>query len=139
MPSRNHSRVANNLGNTVDQFKDRFELFPQLNLNLEGWRTIPDFALYPQGALPKDWTSDDEEVSQVPLVIFEILSPKQNLQPLVDKIRTYLKHGVSSCWLIVPATRTATIFNASGDRTFVEGIVRDDTVGLEVPHSAIFA
>jgi len=140
MPSLNHSHVARNLTVVLDQFKDRFLVLPQLSVNLNGWSTVPDLALYKAGTLAPKWMSDEESVSEPPLLVIEILSPKQNLQPLVDKVRDYLSHGVKSCWVVIPTTKTISIFPASGgSRTFVEGIVRDDSLDLEIPLSQMFA
>src|ERR1044071_8349665 len=82
MPSRNHSRIAQNLGVLLNAYSDRFDVHQQLSLDLNGWHTIPDLAVYPKGTLPTDWMSDDDEVTVLPILAIEILSPKQNLQPL---------------------------------------------------------
>ena len=139
MPSRNHSRAAHNVGVLLDRFKDRYVIHDQLSLNLDGWQTIPDLCLYPRGELPSDWLTDDDEVTQPPVLIIEVLSPKQNLQPLVDKIRDYLRHGVKSCWLVEPATRVISVFPASGgSRAFTEGMLKDEVVGIEIPLDQVF-
>src|SRR5438093_1557094 len=82
-PSRNHARAAHNLSVLLARFKERYVICQQLALNLEGWPTIPDLCLYRHGELSSDWLSDDDEVKQPPVLVIEILSPKQNLQPLV--------------------------------------------------------
>jgi len=140
MPSRNHSRATHSLGVLLDRFKDRYVVFPQLSLNLDGWQTIPDLCLYPRGELPSDWLTDDDEVTRPPELVIEILSPKQNLQPLVDKIREYGRHGVKSCWLVEPVTRVISVFPGSGgSRAFAEGMLRDESLGIEIPIAEVFA
>jgi Uma2 family endonuclease len=139
MPSLNHSRVAHNLSVLLDPVADRYSIHHQLSLNLNGWQTIPALALYPHDALPKDWLSDMEEVTRPPALVIEILSPKQVLQPLVDKIREYLAHGVKSCWLVEPTTRVVSVFpSTGGSRGFVEGEVKDDALGIAIPLSGVF-
>ena len=139
MPSRNHSRTAHNLSVLLDRFKDRFSIHQQLSLNLDGWQTIPDLCLYPRGSLSSDWLTDEDEVKAPPLLVIEILSPKENLQPLVDKIREYGQHGVESCWLVEPATRVVSVFPAlGGSRAFAEGNLRDETAAIEIPLAQIF-
>ena len=139
MPSLNHARVAQNLSVALSGLRERYTVYPQLTLNLNGWSTIPDLAIYPTGALKPDWLSDREEISEPPTVVIEILSPKQNLQPLLDKVRNYLEHGVKSCWIVVPGMKSVSIYPATGgSRTIVEGIIRDETSGIEIPHSALF-
>ncbi|MBM3836915.1 MAG: Uma2 family endonuclease [Verrucomicrobia bacterium] len=140
MPSRNHSRASHNLSVLLDRFNDRFSIHQQLTLNLDGWQTISDICLYPKGSLSSDWLTDEDEVTIPPALVIEILSPKQNLQPLVDKIREYGRHGVKSCWLVEPATRVVSVFPASGgSRACSEGTLRDETVGIEIPLAQIFA
>jgi len=140
MPSRNHARAAHNVGVLLEGFKDKYVGYDQLALNLDGWQTIPDLCLFPRGELPTDWLTDDDEVARPPALVIEILSPKQNLQPLVDKIREYLRHGVKSCWLVEPATRVISVFPISGgSRAFAEGTLRDETLGIEIPITKVFA
>lgn len=139
MPSRNHSRVSHNLSVLLDRFKDRFSIHQQLSMNLDGWQTIPDLSLYPKGSLSSDWLADEDEVTVPPALVIEILSPKQNVQPLVDKIREYGRHGVKSCWLVEPTTRVVSVFPAlGGSRAFAEGTLRDESVGIEIPLVQIF-
>src|SRR5438552_1665257 len=139
-PSRNHARAAQNLSVSLAPYKDRYTICHQLSLNLDGWQTIPDLCLYPRGELPTDWLTDDDEVTQPPVLIIEVLSPKQNLQPLVDKIRDYLRHGVKSCWLVEPATRVISVFPASGgSQAFAKGMLRDEPAGIEIPIAEVFA
>ena len=139
-PSRNHARAAHNLSVLLGACGEKFRVYQQLSLNLEGWQTIPDLCLYARGAVSADWLSDDDEVKSPPLLVIEILSPKQNLQPLVDKLREYGRHGVKSCWLVEPATRVVSVFPASGgSRAFTEGILRDETTGVEIPIAGVFA
>ncbi len=139
MPSRNHARAAHNAAAALDRFKDRYTICVQLSLNLDGWQTIPDLCLYPKGDLSTDWLTDDDEVTTPPALVVEVLSPKQNVQPLVDKIREYLRHGVKSCWLVEPATRVVSLFPAAGgSRTFAEGMLRDESLGIEIAIADIF-
>jgi Uma2 family endonuclease len=139
MPSRNHSKVAQNIGVLLDRYADRFDVHQQLALKLDGWQTVPDLAVFPKGALPGDWLSDEHEVAQSPALAIDILSPQQNLQPLIDKIREYLRRGVKSCWLVEPATRVVSVFPASGgSRAFVEGDVQDEPLGISIPLSGVF-
>lgn len=139
MPSRNHSRVAHNLSGLLHAYRGRLSIHQQLALNLEGWQTVPDVCAFPRGVLSSDWLTDDDEVTVAPALVIEILSPKQNLQPLVDKVREYLRHGVNGCWLVEPATRVVSVFPASGGgRAHVEGIIEDESTGIAVPVAGIF-
>lgn len=140
MPSRNHSRVAHNLSVALNRFRARFSIHQQLALRLDDWPTIPDVCLFPVGILPTDWLSDEDECAIPPALVIEILSPKQNLQPLVDQVREYLRHGVKSCWIVIPVTETVSVFPAAtGSRSFSEGNLRDEPLGIEIAMTEIFA
>jgi Uma2 family endonuclease len=139
MPSRNHGRVAQNLGVALNGLQERFDIYQQLSLDLGGWQTIPDIVLFPRGKLSNDWLTDEDPITETPTLVIEILSPMQNIQPLVDKVREYLRHGVQSCWLVEPATRVVSVFPAAGgSRGFTEGMLRDDVLAIELPLAAIF-
>jgi len=140
MPSRNHSRAAQNLAVALAPFRDRWEAFHQLSLNLDGWESIPDLCLYPAGSLPHDWAADEDVVTRPPALVIEILSPKQNLQPLLDKVRTYHSHGVKSCWVVIPGAETVSVFPANGgSRSFAEGEIVDAALDIRIPVAAVFA
>ncbi|HRI16321.1 MAG TPA: Uma2 family endonuclease [Verrucomicrobiota bacterium] len=104
------------------------------------WPSIPDLCSYPAGTLATELTDDEDVATTPPALVIEILSPKQNLQPLVDKVRQYLSHGVKSCWVIIPTSETVMVFPASGgSRRFIEGDVEDPVLDLKVPVRMIFA
>lgn len=140
MPSRNHSIVCQNLGGELHRFRDKVSVHQQLSLNLAGWQTIPDICAYPREAMPRDWMLDENECTNPPTLVIEVLSPQQNLQPLLEKVREYLRHGVKSCWVVIPGTETISVYPQSGPSHSVsEGIVRDADLGVEVAVSEVFA
>lgn len=139
-PSRNHARAAQNLGALLHAFRVRYETYQQLSLELGGWAAIPDLCSYPSGTLPSDWANDEDVCRISPALVIEILSPKQNLQPLLDKVREYLARGVKSCWVVIPGTETVSVFPATGgSRSFVEGDLADPVLELRVSVKEIFA
>lgn len=140
MPSRNHSIVCQNLGGQLYRFRDRVSVHQQLSLNLDGWQTIPDLCAYPREAMPRDWMMDENECMTVPSLVIEVLSPQQNLQPLLEKVREYLRHGVKSCWVVIPGTETISVFPQNGaSHSFTEGTISDETLGVEVELAEVFA
>jgi len=140
MPSRNHARVLHNLSVALASLHNRFSVYQQLSLDLQGWQSVPDVCLYPVGALPVDWTTDEDVCTAPPALVIEVLSPKQNLQPLLDKVREYHARGVKSCWVVIPGTGSVAVFPATGgSRSFGDGEVVDATLDLRVPWKAVFA
>lgn len=140
MPSRNHSIVCQNLGGELHRFRKSVSVHQQLSLNLDGWQTIPDLCVYPRAAMPRDWMMDEDECTIAPALVIEVLSPKQNLQPLLEKVREYLRHGVKSCWLAIPGTETISIYPQTGpSQSISTGVVKDADLGIEVALSEVFA
>ena len=140
MPSLNHSIVCQNLGGELYQFRDKVSVHQQLSLNLDGWQTIPDICAYPLNDMPRDWMSDEDECTLPPSLVVEVLSPKQNLQPLLDKVKNYLRHGVKTCWVIIPGAGTLSVYPQSGpSHAFAEGFVKDEDLGVQVLLSKIFS
>lgn len=139
-PSRNHSIVCQNLGGQLYRFRETVSVHQQLALNLDGWQTIPDICAYPREAIPRDWMSDEDECTIAPTLVIEVLSPKQTLQPLLEKVREYLRHGVKSCWVVIPGTGTISVFPQSGpSHSISEGMVCDADLGVEVALAEVFA
>lgn len=139
MPSRNHSIVCHNLSGQLYRFRESVSVHQQLALNLAGWLTIPDLCAYPREAVPRDWMVDEDESTIPPTLVIEVLSPKQTLQPLLEKVREYLRHGVSACWVVIPGTESISVFPQSGpSHTVSEGVVRDETLNVEVALSEVF-
>ncbi|RKZ84240.1 MAG: Uma2 family endonuclease, partial [Candidatus Parabeggiatoa sp. nov. 3] len=49
----------------------------------------------------------------------EILSPKQTINEIQGKFDAFFALGVKSCWLVVPATESITVYSAPNDfKTF---------------------
>lgn len=140
MPSRNHAQISQLIGYYLQaHYGEQLEIYQQLSLNLDGWRTIPDVCAYPKSSLPFDLTEDEVEVTKPPGLVIEILSPFQNLQPLVQKMKKYLEAGVSSCWLVTPMTH-AILTYAPGmiQRSFYEGELCDDVMNIAIPLDEVF-
>jgi len=117
------------------------DVFPAgISLNLSGWQTIPNVCAYPREAMPRDWMFDENECTTPPALVIEVLSPQQNLQPLLEKVREYLRHGVSACWVVIPGTESISVYPQSGpSQTVAEGVVRHDALDVEVNLSEVFS
>ncbi len=138
-PSRNHSRAAQNIASLLERHAPQMEVFPTLSLDLDGWKTIPDVCAFERDRVAASWGEDEEEVSIPPDLVVEILSPRQSLGPLVDKVREYLRRGAKSCWIVTPALGSVSVFSASGERRSAGvGRFRDDALGIEAEVSEVF-
>jgi Uma2 family endonuclease len=138
MPSRNHSRVCHKIEMALYAYRERVRVYPQLNLNLDGWQSIPDVCAYPAGVLPEDRENDELEVTVPPTLVIEVLSPMQNVQPMVEKAREYIQHGVQTCWLVVPLG-TVFVFPRSGPSySLTTGKLSEPALGIEVDVEELF-
>ena len=137
MPSFNHSVVQLNLG---FEFKKvgKFRVASELSLELDGRQMTPDLSVYPASTV--DFRHDIVRRTDPPLLVVEILSPRQAYEDVMEKISHYLESGVKSCWMVIPPTQTITIFSPGGvQKTFTEGTVTDPAIGLSAELAAVFS
>ena len=136
--SVNHSRTIQRISVHFEQYDDDFDTFPELELKLNGKPVKPDVSVFPN--LPEDWDSDIIFLTDPPLIAIEVLSPKQGLKEITDKINTiYLPAGVKSVWIIMPLVQTVIIRTPDGKKqTFTEGLIKDPVTGIEIPFEKIF-
>lgn len=97
----------------------------------------PDVSVYSERSI--DVTDDQLQMTEMPLLAIEILSPMQGVQTLLDKMKVYFALGVPSCWLVYPSVRTIAVFTTPKDFTsYNDGDVVDETLGIRVPLTEIF-
>lgn len=141
LTSRNHAFVAQNISFYLQlHYREKYRVCPHLSLSLNGWETIPDISVFRQGVLTEDWRNDEDEVLLPPDLVVEVLSPQQNLQPLVRKIVRYLESGVKSCWLVQPMTHLVVLYNPSQpEASFSNGVMHDPPTGIDMSIDELFA
>jgi Uma2 family endonuclease len=82
-------------------------------------------------------------IDGVPVLVVEILSPKDTQDEINEKIDTYLEAGVALVWVINPRHRTVEIFRQGAEPELVN--VRQDLSGephlpgFRVPVAQLFA
>ncbi len=86
-----------------------------ISLEVQGKEFIPDVALYSKRKMKR--SEDIIRMTEMPLLAVEILSPKQSSQDVLEKIKVYFESNIKSCWFIVPATRTITVYKSFDDFT----------------------
>ena len=140
MPSFNHSVVQINLGFELkSRLQKTHTITSELNLELDGKKLVPDLAIFLK--LAPDMQHDILWVKEVPLTTIEILSPKQDLDSLLEKARLFLAAGVRSCWLVLPAVGTIAVFTGpSVYHSFTsDNALLDEVLGVEIPLADIFS
>jgi Uma2 family endonuclease len=136
--SVNHSRTVQRISTYLERYDDLYDILPELEMKLNGKPVKPDVSVYPN--LPEDWDTDVIFITEPPIVAVEVLSPKQAMSDITDKINNiYFPGGVKSVWIIVPLLQTITIRTPDGKKmTFSEGIIKDPVTNIEMPFEQIF-
>ncbi|RKZ41280.1 MAG: hypothetical protein DRQ49_05760 [Gammaproteobacteria bacterium] len=140
MGSLNHSLAQTQIvGQLLND--ERFTTIVELNLDvgetdlkqfgLDVKRELkPDICLYPKGKLQPDWTCDVLKMQEMPLLVIEVLSPRQGIEEILAKIRAYFALGIKSCWMTIPANESITVY--SKPREFISFSMKDTEVVDEV-------
>ena len=68
-----------------------------------------------------------------PVIAVEVLSPDDRAGDLEEKIADYLASGIPYVWVINPETHRAFVHTAEGSREVKDGILRAESVDVQVP------
>jgi Uma2 family endonuclease len=138
MPSKNHSFIQSRL--TVALFeaaKNQFDILPELSLELITGKATPDICIYPK--LKYNWLFDEVRLTEPPLTVIEILSPKQGVDDLTDKIKLYFGAGVKSYWVVIIPFKSVNLIDENHQTTtFLSGKIKDPATGIEIDMDEIF-
>ncbi|MFN3344291.1 MAG: Uma2 family endonuclease [Chloroherpetonaceae bacterium] len=139
MPSLNHSVLQLRLGMLLAKnYAEQFLFASELSLSLADKPFVPDLCIYPKRKL--DWQNDEIRLSEPPLTIIEISSPKQDFEDFQRKLKAYFDAGVKSFWLVIPFTETLTIFYPNEKPiSFTTGEAADKTNGIRLNVDELFA
>ncbi len=145
MGSHNHSMVQANLA-YLFKCLGEYTVFIELSLDVrhldrERYQVkdelVPDVALYLKR--PLSIPHDILRMTEMPLLVAEILSPRQGTASVLAKFEAYFALGIPSCWLVDPLTQTVHVYQSSTDRTtFSTGDVVDPSLDIRMPSSDIF-
>ena len=137
VPGYNHSIVQTNLvGELLKQ--ERYRPHSELNLDLNGWRCVPDICLFPKtSGLVRD---DIAWVTDVPAMAVEIFSPAQTMEQMTHKVKKLLEAGVPSVWLVMPPVHLITVFQKDmAPVSVTQGTVTVPVTGVSVNVDAVFS
>lgn len=139
-PSLNHSFIqANLIAELKVNYKKKYTTLSEISLQLPNVKvSVPDVAIYPK--LVIDYKQDVIKMTDPPLSVIEILSPKQHLNDILNKFSTiYFPAGVKSAWLIIPPLQYVAIYQPNMEfTTFLEEEVIDEAIGVVIKRSDIF-
>jgi Uma2 family endonuclease len=140
MPSKNHSLLQSNLmGLLWSKYRNEFSIMPELSLALPGVQPmVPDISIYPKQQY--NAFQDEIKVTQPPITVIEILSPRQSIDTFGEKFEAYFAAGVKSCWFVQPMVDT--IFVITPDKNislFHKGVLTDPATGITLDVNDVFA
>ena len=140
MPTWNHAMLQQNiLFELRSSYPKKYTVLPELNLQVLGEKLVPDLAVFEgiRGLLPHDLNM----VSEMPLLVVEILSPSQSISELTAKAERYLQAGVTSHWLVVPELMNIAISSESGVYQSFNRYetLRDPATGIELALASLFS
>ncbi|ETW95620.1 MAG: hypothetical protein ETSY1_29865 [Candidatus Entotheonella factor] len=143
--SHNHSMVQANLAYLLKAMGG-YTVFIELSLDVshldrERYQVrdelVPDLALYPKR--PLSLPHDILRMTEMPILVIEILSPRQGTASILGKFEAYFALGIPSCWLVDPLTQTVHVYRSPTDRTtFSTGDVADTSLHSHTPIAEIF-
>ncbi|MEZ4608618.1 MAG: Uma2 family endonuclease [Deinococcales bacterium] len=107
------------------------------HLKLKG-EVRPDVCLYKARAL--DPLNDILKMTEVPLMVAEILSPMQPMRNFTEKFRLYFDLGVKSCWLVTPFTKSISVYYPPNKvQTFATGELYDPILEIRLDIDKFFS
>ena len=138
-PSFNHGFIQANLARHLgNRLHTTHTITSETNLKLEDKKLVPDLTIFAKRA--PDMRHDVLWTQEASLTTIEILSPKQDLDSLLEKANLFLAAGVKSCWIVIPAVGTVAVFTGPNTyRSFASGAVIDDVLGVEISLADIFS
>lgn len=137
IPSIEHSYVQVELTLQIGA-SSRFRPYTELNLDLDGFRSVPDVCVYEKGSLPRQRSATWATIP--PLLIIEILSPTQLLGTLFDKAEEYLRRGVDEVWVLVPEIQSITVCRQNQKQhTYTSGKVHHQLTDISINIEKLFA
>ncbi|HLW75639.1 MAG TPA: Uma2 family endonuclease [Bryobacteraceae bacterium] len=123
--------IARYLGN---RYEKRVWVGVEVRVQVKATRfRVPDVTVV-SGVMP-----EGEIIRTPPAIVIEVLSPDDRASDLEEKIADYLAFGISYVWVVNPATRRAFVHTSEGSREVKDGVLRAESVTVEVPLNEIFA
>jgi len=109
----------------------------KLNLDSGANEIRPDLCLYPRRKMSKP--QDIIRMAEMPLLVVEILSPKQGTYDILEKFRIYFAAGVKSCWLVEPTLEAVVVYASMRQyEHFFEGEMFDKVMNIRLSIREIF-
>ncbi|HYL75599.1 MAG TPA: Uma2 family endonuclease [Bryobacteraceae bacterium] len=130
-----HSRIQRKLLVYLDNRSKEFgiEALPEQRVQVSRTRfRVPDVTVL---LLPQD---DDPIITSPPHLCIEILSRKDTMEDMQERIEDYLRFGVKNIWIISPRLQKAYVATATGTTEATSGKLETKDPVIGIPLSAVF-
>jgi len=135
-PSYHHSYLAGKIIAALSRL-DEYSVFSELTLQTDK-DYVPDISLYKKRKINFK-SGDIIKMTEMPLLIIEILSPSQGVQEILDKFKICFEAGIKSCWLVIPVTESVTVYSSMENaETFYKDNINDKILNIQIPINEIF-
>lgn len=137
MRSYNHAKITYRLTKMLSRYDEQYDILPELEFELSHGRAKPDVAICKIGKI--DWLRDIIRPTHPPLLAIEILSPRQALSDLTDKVLdVYFPSGTSVVWIIIPHFKQVTVMIPDEQKIVISGLLTDENTGIELSLDRLF-
>ncbi|MCF2445175.1 Uma2 family endonuclease [Dyadobacter sp. CY345] len=136
--SLNSSRVRFCISLLLSKYDAKFDVMPELELELFSGRAKPDISIFQN--LVFNWEEDIIRYTEPPITAIEILSPTQAYDALTGKIRKiYFPSCVQSAWIVMPSVKTLQLFLPDNSvQYFTDSLFLDPVTNIELDLKMVF-
>jgi Uma2 family endonuclease len=140
IPSKNHGIIQGKITFLLMlHYSEKYEIASEVNVMINEQVKVPDIAIFDDVQYTPGY--DEINVTEIPVGVVEILSPKQSMVDLIAKSYEYFEAGVQSYWLVLPEVKTIFVYHAPNEyEAYVKtGILKDIRLNIELDIAQIFA
>lgn len=140
MPSKNHGFIQTKLAIEISlSCSEKYDIASEVNVVINKKIKIPDLAIFAEASYTPG--HDEINVTEIPVGVVEILSPKQSMADLITKSYEYFDAGVKSYWLVLPEVKTIFVYHAPNEyEAYVKtDILKDINLEIELDIAKVFA
>lgn len=114
-PTFGHQAIVGVLYLRLVAVAPRRVLVSPVDVVIDDWNVLqPDLLVFKPGRRAGVNTPPEE----IPVAVFEVLSPSTKRRDRNEKTATYLRGGISEVWLVDPIARSIDVVTASGSRHY---------------------
>ena len=110
-PTFGHQAVVGELHLRLEAVAPRRVLMSPVDVVIDDWNVLqPDVLVFRPGVL----AGLDTPPEEIPLLVFEVLSPSTSRRDREQKTRIYLRAGIAEVWLVDASSRSIDVVTSDG-------------------------